>query len=134
MVWHKFKDGRLSGLGLTDEETAALDRMSTLVDVPAGTVLCRQGAHGLQLTWIVTGEAEVIRSGEVIAHVGSGDVVGEGTMVGAHSTCSADVVALTPMTIAVLSRHDWQRASYAAPSLVNRLLGIAMTREPALAA
>jgi CRP/FNR family cyclic AMP-dependent transcriptional regulator len=134
MVWHKFKDGRLSGLGLTDEETAALDRTSTVVDVPAGTLLCRQGTQGMQLTWIVGGEADVVRSGEVIAHVGSGDVVGEGTMVGAHPTCSADVVAQSPMTVVVLSRHDWQLAAHAAPSLVNRLLGIAMTREPALAA
>jgi CRP-like cAMP-binding protein len=134
MVWHKFKDERLTGLGLTDEETAALDHSSTLVDVPAGTRLCRQGAVGRQLAFIVGGEAEVSRSGEVIAHLTNGDVVGEGTLVGVHDTCSADVVAQSPMTLAVLSRSDWQLAASEAPSLFKRLLGIALEREPALAA
>jgi CRP-like cAMP-binding protein len=134
MVWHKFKDGRLTGLGLRDDETAALDRASTVVDVPAGTLICRQGAIGLQLAWIVDGDAEVVRSGEVIARLTSGDVVGEGTILGAHDTCSADVIAQSPMTVAVLSRRDWQLAAAEAPSLVNHLLGIALSREPALAA
>jgi len=128
------KDAHLATLGLTDTETAALTGAATVVDVPAGTVLYREGAVGRQLAWILDGSADVIRSGNVIATVGSRDVLGEGTMLGAHETCSADVVAETPMTLAVLSRRDWQLAAHRAPSLVTSLFQLALQREPALAA
>src|ERR1700712_3090665 len=120
------KDAHLAALGLTGDETAALGRVATVVDVPAGTVLYRQGGVGQQLAWILDGSADVVRSGNVVAHVGTRDVLGEGTMLGAHDTCSADVVAGTPMRLAVLSRRDWQVASFRAPSLVTSLFNVAL--------
>lgn len=128
------KDAHLATLGLTDAETAALTGVATVVDVPAGTVLYREGATGQQLAWILDGSADVIRSGNVIATVGAPDVLGEGTMLGAHETCSANVVADTPMTLAVLSRRDWQVAAHRAPSLVTSLFQVAVQRESATAA
>jgi CRP/FNR family cyclic AMP-dependent transcriptional regulator len=127
-------DARLTGLGLTAAETSALAGVTTVVEVAVGTVLYRQGTSGHQLAWIVDGEADVLRFGDIIARVGAGDVLGEGTMLGAHDTCSADVVAATDMTVAVLSQRDWQVAAYRAPSLVSRLFEVALDREPALAA
>ncbi len=131
---NKQHNSRLDGLGLTTDEMAALHDSSTVIDVPAGAVLCHQGRQGRQLAWIIDGMATVIRDGQPIALVGQGDVVGEGTMVGAHDRCSADVVASTPMTLVVLSRQEWQTASRRAPSLVSRLFDVALGREPALAA
>ncbi len=128
------KDARLTRLGLTAAETSALVGVTTVVEVAAGTILYRQGAAGHQLAWIVDGEADVLRFGDVIARVGAGDVLGEGTMLGAHDACSADVVAATDMTVAVLSQRDWQVASFRAPSLVTRLFELALAREPSLVA
>ena len=124
----------MASLGLSAAETRALEGVTTVVEVDAGTVLYREGTSGKQLTWIVEGTAHVVRAGEVVATVGAGDVVGEGTMLGAHDTCSADVVARTPMTIAVLSKREWQLAADRAPTLVSRLFELALAREPVLAA
>jgi CRP/FNR family transcriptional regulator, cyclic AMP receptor protein len=125
---------RLRVLGLDETETAALDEIATVVDVPVGTALCRQDHLGRQLAWILDGMARVERSGEVIALVGAGDVVGEGTMLGAHELCSADVVATTPMTVAVVSRPEWGALGERCPSLVRRLFAVALEREPRLVA
>jgi CRP-like cAMP-binding protein len=124
----------LASLGLSAAETAALDGVTTVVEIPAGTALYREGSSGKQLAWIIDGTASVTRSGVVVARVGAGDVVGEGTMLHTHERCSADVIAETPMTIAVLSQRDWQIAAYRAPTLAERLFELALDREPARAA
>jgi CRP-like cAMP-binding protein len=121
-------------LGLDEAETAALDEVCTVVDVPEGATLCREGRLGRQLVWILDGTATVERAGDVIAVVGPGDVVGEGTMLGAHDLCSADVVADTPMTLAVVSRPEWLVLGERCPSLLRRLFALALEREPRLAA
>lgn len=131
---HRQHDSRLGGLGLSAQEVAALQDACTVIDVPVGSFLCHQDRPGRQLVWIVEGIATVSRGDETIALVGTGDVVGEGTMVGAHDLCSADVVARTPMTLVVLSRQEWRTAATRAPSLVGRLFHVALDREPALAA
>jgi CRP-like cAMP-binding protein len=127
-------DARFLGLGLSDVETAALVTSSTVVTIAAGTRLCRQGQTGMQMIWILDGHAEVVRSGEVVAQVRSGDVVGEMTMIGTRVACSADVTATTEMTIAVQSRRDWQKANHQAPSLAVKLSELAQARELALVA
>lgn len=125
---------RLDVLGLDATEAVALDEVCTIVDVPAGAPLCREGRLGRQLVWILDGRAAVERSGQAIADVGPGDVVGEGTMLGAHDLCSADVLATTPMTVAVVSRPEWHALAERCPSLLRRLFTLALEREPRLAA
>lgn len=121
-------------LGLTPQECAALDGTATVLEVPSGAVLCRQHHRGRQLVWILDGVAGVERDGQVVGLVESGDVVGEGTMMGARDRCNAGVVALSPLTVAVLSRQDWLAAQRQAPSLVERLFEVVLEREPPLAA
>ena len=125
---------RLGGLGLTSSECAAVDAVCTIIDVPPGSVLCRQDHFGRQLVWILDGVAGVERDGQVLRLIEGGDVVGEGTMVGVHDRCTADVVALSSLTIAVLSRGDWLVARDRAPSLVDRLFQVVLERQQPLAA
>jgi CRP-like cAMP-binding protein len=127
-------DNRLDALGLSRDESCAVDAACTIVDVPPGSLLCRQDRLGRQLVWILDGVAGVERDGHVLSLVERGDVVGEGTIVGAHARCTADVVALTPLTVAVLSRQEWLAAADRAPSLVDRLFHVVLEREPHLAA
>jgi CRP-like cAMP-binding protein len=127
-------EARLLSLGLSTSETVALSSTSTLIDVPAGKMLLRQGQTGTQMLWIIEGSAVVVRSGEVLAHVGPSAVIGEMTVVGGRAACSVDVIAETPMTVAVQSRRDWQLLRHRAPSLATRLLDLAKSREDALAA
>ncbi len=124
----------LVGLDLDAADVAALDGVSTVVDVPEGTVLLRQGTTGGQLIWILSGSADVIRSGTSVATVGPSSVVGEMTMVGDRTKCSADVVAKTPMRLAVLSQAEWRVASSRSPQLAAKLAQIAFDRELALIA
>jgi CRP-like cAMP-binding protein len=127
-------ENRLDGLGLSRAETTAVDAACTIIDVPPGSLLCRQDRFGRQLVWILDGVAGVERDGHVLSLVERGDVVGEGTIVGAHTRCNADVVALTPLTVAVLSRQEWLVASDRAPTLVDRLFHVVLERESQLAA
>src|SRR6188472_3701204 len=60
------KVSKLAVLGLDDAETAALDDVCTIVDVPTGAALCREGRLGRQLVWILDGTATVERAGEAI--------------------------------------------------------------------
>ena len=84
--------------------------------------------------WILDGVAGVERDGRVLRLIEGGDVVGEGTMVGVYDRCTADVVALSPLTIAVLSRQEWLMARDRAPSLVDRLFRVVLERQQPLAA
>ena len=120
---------RFAELGLSNLEAAALDRTCTVIDIPARTVLCSQGTPGFQLIWVFAGTADVFRNSALIARAGVNDVIGEGTMLGVNDVCSADVIAATPMRIAVMSRSDWHDAAYRAPTLVRRLAEIANSRD-----
>ena len=120
---------RFEALGLSKAEAAAIDGKCTVVNIPAGTVLCRQGLPGSQLIWVLAGTADVLRNSSLIARSSVNDVIGEGTMLGVNEVCSADVIAATPMQIAVMSRSDWYDASYVAPTLVGKLAEIADSRD-----
>lgn len=116
---------------LADDERAALSRRHTVVDVPAGFRLCRQGRPGSELIFIIDGDAEVRRDGAHVADVHSGDVVGEMSIVGDQPLQSADVVTTRPSRVAVVSRSEWGGAVGDNPKLRHTLRRIADSRRAA---
>ena len=67
--------------GLAEEDLELLHGMSSIITVPAGTFLMREGEPGDRLFVIIDGELEIIKGQEfaeqVIATRGAGEVVGE---------------------------------------------------------
>jgi CRP-like cAMP-binding protein len=78
--------------------------------VSAGKRLVHEGDYSYDLIVIDTGTADVIKDGQVIGHLGPGDVFGEiGMLSGSRRT--ADVVATSPMHLITLSKWDLKRIS-----------------------
>jgi CRP-like cAMP-binding protein len=81
-----------------------IDQIASITDqleVPPGTVLCREGAPARECFIIVTGQAEVALDGAQLASVGSGDTVGEMALLDGGRR-SATVTTTTPTVVLVI--------------------------------
>jgi CRP-like cAMP-binding protein len=105
------------------------------LDVPAGTVLCREGSRGHEFFVIIEGEAEVTRGGKRVATLGSGEFFGEIAVL-EPVTRTATVTAATPLRFFVVSAQaftalldtDRKIERTVLRALVRRL--VAMTGDP----
>ncbi|HVT20410.1 MAG TPA: cyclic nucleotide-binding domain-containing protein [Mycobacteriales bacterium] len=81
---------------------AEIDALSTELRIPAGQLLIRQGNPGRQ-TFLITEGTAAVRCGEAnVAVRSSGHIVGEAAVL-LHCPRNADVVALTDLTVLVMS-------------------------------
>jgi cAMP-dependent protein kinase regulator len=106
------------------------------VEVPEGTVIVHQSDPGDALYLIAAGEAEVRvtnMSGQStpVARLGPGEYFGEIALVTGGARI-ADVVALTPMTLARLNQEGYERFS-AHTATTQQLMMTAATRASATA-
>jgi len=90
-------------------------------ELPAGTVLTRQGASGGLAYVIAWGRAEVLRSGRRLATLGPGDVVGELSLIDGEPR-SATVKALSDLQVLEIDGRDLRRLMRKAPSVVRKLM------------
>jgi CRP-like cAMP-binding protein len=99
-------------------------RLATGVDVPAGRVLCLEGAVGAEFFVIVRGSAWVERCGKRIAYLGPGEAFGEIALLSrnAGSQRTATVVAADAMTVLVFSRAEFNTLIRSVPAVARRLL------------
>jgi CRP/FNR family cyclic AMP-dependent transcriptional regulator len=91
---------QLVALGVADDAAERLSRAGTLLDLAAGTTLCKKGERGLQAFLILEGEATVATAAGDIT-VGAGDVVGELAALDSRRLRNATVVAATPLAVLV---------------------------------
>jgi CRP-like cAMP-binding protein len=104
------------------EKLAELNRLDGLSDADLQTVI-RAGRHvhlpkDWSLIWektpadkaylIVDGEVSVRKSGQEVARLGPGDVIGEMAIVN-HKLRSASVVSLTPLEVIHFTRESLQQ-------------------------
>ena len=113
--------------GCPRKELATIDRCTTLVRVAAGTTLCSHGAAGQEAFIIVSGEAEVIIDGVLVAHLAAGSVVGEMALL-EKAPRSATVTASTPMALLVMSSRDFFAILEYAPTMSQGLLATLAAR------
>lgn len=100
------------------------------LDLPAGKTLTVEGADGREFLAIISGTADVYRHGTKIAEVGSGDVVGEIALVTGQPR-TATVVATSPVTLLVITRHQFLQLVDHVPNLRRRVEEIALERSAA---
>jgi CRP-like cAMP-binding protein len=95
---------------LSDKALNTVAVFATETSVSAGKRLVHEGDYSYDLIVIDSGNADVIKGGEVIGSLGPGDVFGEmGMLSGGKRT--ADVVATSPMRLITLSKWDLRRIS-----------------------
>jgi CRP-like cAMP-binding protein len=105
------------------------------VDVPPGKLVCRKGESANEFYLIEQGTAKVVRDGQYLDELGPGDYFGE---MGVHDGAprNANVVALTPMTLMILSGAALKELEREAPQLARRIRATIEQRrhwlEPAL--
>src|SRR5919206_1152464 len=93
---------------LSEQELEHIAALAAEVSVPAGKELVREGDYSYDVLAIEEGEAKVERSGEHVADLGPGDVIGEMGVLD-RSQRSATVTATTPMRLITLTSWDVRR-------------------------
>jgi cAMP-dependent protein kinase regulator/CRP/FNR family cyclic AMP-dependent transcriptional regulator/cGMP-dependent protein kinase 2 len=90
------------------------------LDVPAGTLLTRQGEYAREFFIILEGTAAVVRDGERVATLGPGDFFGE---VGLLSTTwrVATVEALTSMRLLAIAPREFQKLMLTLPGIAEHV-------------
>ncbi|HWE67669.1 MAG TPA: cyclic nucleotide-binding domain-containing protein [Acidimicrobiales bacterium] len=104
-------------------ELARVAQLLTMVTVPAGRVLVREGAGADEFIVIVEGEVEVSQGGQTIATLGRGGLVGEMALVQepGQRRRNATVTALTDMVIYVGSLLEFREILHVAPSVADKV-------------
>lgn len=107
--------------GLSRKQLAQIARLSDDLDVPAGTVLCREGSRGEEFFVIVDGSAEVSRDGKRIATVNAGEFFGEIALI-ERVTRTATVTAVTPLRFFVISDRAFESVLDTDPTIERTVL------------
>lgn len=107
--------------GCTEEELSEIDRLADEVHVPAGRTVLRQGDLGQEFALIVSGEADIVKDGEVVARLGPGAYFGEVALLDSI-TRTASVVAATDLTLEVIDRRGFNTLLDDLPALSRSML------------
>lgn len=111
----------------TADEMTQIDRFGTMLNLGEGTKLATEGHTGREVFLIVSGEADVLRDGEIIATVGAGTVVGESAVL-TNEPRNATLVATNDVEVVVFSRRDFNSLLAACPQLELRMEELAKAR------
>ncbi|HTT87070.1 MAG TPA: cyclic nucleotide-binding domain-containing protein [Acidimicrobiales bacterium] len=96
-------------------------------ELPADTVLTREGAKGGIAFILASGQAEVERHGRRLAVLGPGDVVGELSLIDGEPR-SATVRALTDLEVLEIDTRDLTRLLRSNPGVRRKLLEVLAER------
>lgn len=118
--------------GLSTRELREVSRMCTEVDVSVGRTMTIRHGTGLQCFIVVEGSVDVVADDRVVATLGSGDVLGEMSLLnGARRAATA--VATSPVHALVMSPHEFFSVTGRFPTVAHRLASTANSRLSALA-
>jgi len=113
---------------LTEEERADVAACLSDVTVDTGAMVTVQGDNAWHFFVVRSGEADVLRDGEVVRTLGPGDVLGEIGLF-ATGTRTASVVATSPMRLGAMFLRDFKQLESRVPALAKSLRG-AMADKP----
>jgi len=108
-------------------EIAAIDSLTTPVEIEEGRVLMRQGTPGNEALFILEGEVIVERDGDAIAMVGPGSIVGEAALI-AQQPRNATVTAATEVLALAMTRREFATIIDRCPVAARRILQTAVGR------
>ena len=103
------------------KELEAIARLTTALDVPAGTVLARQGQAGQECFVIVSGKVEAKRSNVSVGTLGPGQFFGEMSLL-ERAPRVATVTTSEDTTVLVLSAKEFDALVASMPSVDRKML------------
>ncbi len=95
---------------LSPEEARRLATFATETSAAEGQILMKQGDYSTDLIAIEEGSADVIKDGQKVASLTSGDVIGEMGLI-ERAPRNADVIATAPMRLLKLTHWEIRRMS-----------------------
>jgi CRP-like cAMP-binding protein len=111
----------------TRRQLKAVARITDVIEVPAGTVLARQGQPGNEFYLIVDGSARVEVSARKRARLAPGAFFGEMSLLDGGPR-SATVTADTAIRVLVIKRRHFTTLLKEAPALTHKILAILARR------
>jgi CRP/FNR family transcriptional regulator, cyclic AMP receptor protein len=106
--------------GLSNKQLEMVSSFATRLDVPAGTVLTREGGQGYEFIIVLEGEVEVRQQGRLVATRGPGEFFGEMALVD-HQPRTATVRSTTPVQMEVIARREFQALLADVPDIADRV-------------
>jgi CRP/FNR family transcriptional regulator, cyclic AMP receptor protein len=106
--------------GLSKKQLELVSTIATRLDVPAGTVLTREGGQGYEFIIVLEGKVEVRQHGRLIATRGAGEFFGEMALVD-HTPRTATVRSTTPVVMEVIARREFQALLSDVPDIAERI-------------
>jgi CRP/FNR family transcriptional regulator, cyclic AMP receptor protein len=107
--------------GLSRRELQKIAGRCTLLERPAGRVLCEEGQPGRECFVIVDGEVTVRTGSTAVATLGPGSVFGEIALLD-DGLRTATVVTDTDVQILVFNRREFEAILADAPRVARRIL------------
>jgi CRP-like cAMP-binding protein len=112
--------------GIDADGLAALAGRALQVEFPSGHVIARQGEIGTGFFVVISGRVRVVRDGDVITHLGSGEFFGELSVLDRQPR-NASVVADEPTSCLALASWDFEKVLLEQPALTLAILrGVAL--------
>lgn len=110
-------------------ELTEIASLADELDLEAGRTLTKQGARGQEFVVIADGAAEVVRNGKRVNSLGSGDFLGEISLI-TQSPRTATVKTTAPSRLLVINASDFRRLLRRTPSLQEKVLEALAERLP----
>jgi CRP/FNR family cyclic AMP-dependent transcriptional regulator len=107
--------------GLSNKDRLEVARHAEEVEVEAYTFLTQEGQRGNAFYLILTGDADVTKNEKKVASLGSGDFVGEMSLIDGGPR-SATVMMTTEGSVLEISRHDFLSLLDSTPGLAKKIL------------
>ena len=114
---------------LGKHERERLSRWADEVDIAPGRHIVDQGQLAWEFFVILEGDAEVLRDGEHVADLGSGDFFGEMALIETDRR-TASVVATSPMRLAVMLGRDFKEMEDEMPHVAEKITAAIEARRP----
>jgi CRP-like cAMP-binding protein len=105
---------------LEAEELAEVAACMREVEVETGETLASQGERAFELFVIEEGDADVLKNGEPVSKLHSGDFFGEIGLL-ATGTRTASVVATSPMRLLAMFSREFRQIERSMPAVAKTL-------------
>ncbi|MGH2357739.1 MAG: Crp/Fnr family transcriptional regulator [Candidatus Limnocylindria bacterium] len=107
--------------GLDTHQLERLGMLADEVDLPEGRVLMREGEIGNEMMVLVDGTVRVERDGRLIAERGSGETMGELSLID-HGQRTATVTLTAPSRLLVVGHREFHTLMDEFPEVKMRVL------------
>jgi CRP-like cAMP-binding protein len=113
--------------GCSEAELRRIAEISTIVEVPAGTLVTEIGAPGDSFFFIIDGRVSVQTPVGLVTPLSPGDFFGEMSLLDGEPR-SATITAVTALRLLVVDRLHFWRLLHETPDLVRSILGVLSRR------